>query len=53
MKQYYDELRLDIIHALSLVEAYIDFGEDEQIEDNVLDDGKYTIFYIILKHFKR
>lgn len=34
-------MRMDIIHCLSIVEAVIDFGEDEQIEVGVLDEGGY------------
>ncbi|TIB42655.1 hypothetical protein E3P86_00313 [Wallemia ichthyophaga] len=39
VRQQYDDMRLDIIHALSIVEAVIDFGEDEQIEEGVLSQA--------------
>lgn len=39
VREQYDDMRLEIIHCLSIVEAVIDFGEDEQIEEGVLDDG--------------
>lgn len=34
-----EELRSDIIHCLSMVEALIDFGEGEEIEEGVYNQG--------------
>lgn len=41
----YDSLRSQIIHCLAKVEALIDFGEGEDIEEGVYEQGK--IFIII------
>lgn len=38
-KVVFDELRRDIIKCLALVEALIDFGEGEDIEDSVYLQG--------------
>lgn len=43
VRQQYDDMRLEIIHCLSIVEAVIDFGEDEQIEEGVLDDAMESV----------
>ncbi|RXW20030.1 hypothetical protein EST38_g5821 [Candolleomyces aberdarensis] len=39
-KQKFDELRAGIISALAKVEALIDFGEGEEIEEGVYEDAK-------------
>ena len=39
MRVKYEEMRSSIIEATSLVEALIDFGEDEAISDTVFDQG--------------
>lgn len=39
MRAKYEEMRTSIIEATSLVEALIDFGEDEAISDDVFDQG--------------
>lgn len=39
MRVQFDELRLQIIRCLANVEALIDFGEGEDIEDGVYDQG--------------
>jgi tRNA U34 5-carboxymethylaminomethyl modifying GTPase MnmE/TrmE len=36
-----DALRTDIIKSLALVEAVIDFGEDESLEEGVLESGRF------------
>lgn len=38
----FEAMRQDILGAMALVEAIIDFGEDESIEEGVLDDGSST-----------
>jgi tRNA U34 5-carboxymethylaminomethyl modifying GTPase MnmE/TrmE len=35
----FDALRADIIHCLAMVEALIDFGEGEEIEEGIYDQG--------------
>lgn len=35
----YERMRNEIIKAMSLVEAYIDFGDDANIESDVWDEG--------------
>lgn len=40
MRKAYDSMRKDIISAMSVAEAMIDFGEDEQIEQSTYDLGK-------------
>lgn len=39
MRAQFDELRLRIIRCLANVEALIDFGEGEDIEDGIYDQG--------------
>lgn len=39
MRIKYEEMRSSIIEATSLVEALIDFGEDEAISEIVFDQG--------------
>lgn len=41
MRAKYEEMRSSIIEATSLVEALIDFGEDEAISDDVFDQGTF------------
>lgn len=38
----YDTWRTQLIQGMALVEALIDFGEDENIEDDVYDNGKMS-----------
>lgn len=40
MRKVYDQMRASIIEAMSLVEALIDFGEDEGISEGVFDQGE-------------
>jgi tRNA modification GTPase len=40
LRQQYDGWREQLIKCMALTEAVIDFGEDENIEDGVLNDGK-------------
>jgi tRNA modification GTPase len=35
----YENWRKEIIECMATTEAVIDFGEDENIEDGVLDEG--------------
>lgn len=46
MRKAYDSMRKDIISAMSVAEAMIDFGEDEQIEQSTFDIGKSAILTI-------
>lgn len=39
MRKSYDAMRTSIIEAMSLVEALIDFGEDEGISEGVFEQG--------------
>lgn len=39
MRHAYESMRSDIISAMSVVEALIDFGEDENIEDDAYEPG--------------
>lgn len=40
MKKVYDEMRAEIIASMGLVEALIDFGEDEGISDEAFQHGQ-------------
>jgi len=40
LKHFYENLRKQLIENMALLEAIIDFGEDENIEDGVLERGK-------------
>ncbi|KAJ2935572.1 hypothetical protein H1R20_g1523, partial [Candolleomyces eurysporus] len=42
-KQKFDKLRADIISSLAKVEALIDFGEGEEIEEGVYEDAKLRV----------
>jgi tRNA U34 5-carboxymethylaminomethyl modifying GTPase MnmE/TrmE len=35
----YESWKSDLVYCQALVEAYIDFGEDEHIEADVLEQG--------------
>lgn len=48
MKKAYDAMRRDIIGAMSVTEAMIDFGEDEQIEQSTFDQGE--LFCLVIIH---
>lgn len=39
MRKSYDSMRKDIISAMAIAEAMIDFGEDEQIDAETFDSG--------------
>jgi hypothetical protein len=43
IKTKFDGLRQRIISALAKVEALIDFGEGDEIEEGVYDDGAFTL----------
>lgn len=43
MRKNYDAMRASIIEATSLVEALIDFGEDEGISEGVFGQGESPI----------
>jgi tRNA modification GTPase len=50
LRQQYDGWREQLIKCMALTEAVIDFGEDENIEDGVLNDGKRSgnfFFYLL------
>jgi tRNA modification GTPase len=40
MQRAFDSMRLEILQAAALVEALIDFGEDQGIDDNVWYQGQ-------------
>ncbi|KAJ2925523.1 hypothetical protein H1R20_g11568, partial [Candolleomyces eurysporus] len=42
-KQKFDKLRADIISSLAKVEALIDFGEGEEMEEGVYEDAKSRV----------
>lgn len=42
----FEHLRSGIIHCLAMVEALIDFGEGEDLEEGVFEQGLYRVFYI-------
>lgn len=44
LSKVYKEWRRDIIKCLANIEAYIDFNEDENIEDNILEESE-SFFY--------
>lgn len=44
MRHQYDDWREQLIKCMALTEAVIDFGEDENIEDGVLNDGWWLLF---------
>ena len=39
MKREMDDLREDVIKCLALLEALIDFGEGEDLEEGIYDQG--------------
>ena len=41
------EIRTSIIKAMAIVEALIDFGEGDNIEDGVYDNGKYYRYFLV------
>jgi tRNA U34 5-carboxymethylaminomethyl modifying GTPase MnmE/TrmE len=41
----FEQLRTEIIGCLAKVEALIDFGEGEEIEEGVYEEGWYTISF--------
>ena len=40
LSRLYDEWRSTIIKSLANVEAFIDFSEEENVEDNALEESK-------------
>ncbi len=42
LSKIYKNWRKNIIKCLANVEAYIDFSEEENVEDNVLEEGVYN-----------
>ena len=45
MKATYEELRSGIIKCLAMIEALIDFGEGEEIEEDVYEQGKFVFHF--------
>ena len=43
LSRLYSQWREDIIKSLANVEAYIDFHEEENIEDDILEQGANSI----------
>lgn len=39
LSRMYEEWRNELVKSLANVEAYIDFSEEENVEDDVLDQG--------------
>ncbi len=50
LSSVYKHWRQSVIKCLANVEAYIDFSEDQNVDENALDDGKYN--FIIRKNKK-
>lgn len=51
MREAYDAMRTDIISAMSVIEAMIDFGEDESIHLDALEPGTLgQCIWSIIKH---
>jgi tRNA modification GTPase len=44
LRHQYENWRKQLIKCMALTEAVIDFGEDENIEDNVLVDGRLSFY---------
>lgn len=42
VRQAYDSMRSTAIEAMALIEALIDFGEDEGISEGVFDNGSFS-----------
>jgi len=40
LKELYDRWRNELVQALAHAEAYIDFHEDQHMENDILADGK-------------
>lgn len=51
LSKIYNEWRESIIKCLANVEAYIDFNEEENVEDHVLDEGVLFFFNFKITHF--
>jgi tRNA U34 5-carboxymethylaminomethyl modifying GTPase MnmE/TrmE len=47
LKELYERWRIDLVKCLGHSEAYIDFHEDQHIENDILTDGKKRIKMII------
>ncbi len=43
LSKIYKKWREDIIKSLANVEAFIDFNEEENVDDNVLEEGMYYL----------
>lgn len=39
----YNRMRAEVIEAMALVEALVDFGEDEGISEDVFDQGSLSL----------
>lgn len=46
----YDEWRTELLYAMAHVEAFIDFGDDEGIEDDVMQQALLRIVRISIAH---
>jgi tRNA U34 5-carboxymethylaminomethyl modifying GTPase MnmE/TrmE len=44
LSKLYKEWRENIIKCLANVEAFIDFSEEENLEDNILSEGSFCLF---------
>lgn len=53
MRAEFYALREEIVSCLALVEAIIDFGESEDIEEGVFDEGACALVSPLLSHFER
>ncbi|KAL7413196.1 hypothetical protein BDY24DRAFT_390846 [Mrakia frigida] len=49
LRARYETLREEIIHAMAISEALIDFGEDDNIGEEVLDDARAEVVKLINK----
>lgn len=48
MQRAFDAMRMEILQAAALVEALIDFGEDQGIDEHVWYEGKRTGLSLLL-----
>ncbi|KAF8940018.1 tRNA modification GTPase gtpbp3, mitochondrial [Dissophora ornata] len=49
LKTLYETWRMQLIQSMALIEALIDFGEDENIEDDVYDNAKVSSLHNEIK----
>ena len=52
LSSVYKEWRRSIIKCLANIEAYIDFGEDENVDDNILKESKSIYKTKTLQNFE-